>query len=169
MAAHEAPLSLGFSRQEHWNGLPFPSPIDESEKWKWKWSHVWLFVTPWTAAHQAPLPMGFSRQEYWSGLPFPSPFLNWVNNNFVNQKLPFIVLKFTLVSIFIIYVSPLRIPIFSCASKMLGWMEQDPVSLKGSATSSSVFWVIYRLGMALGSLSANGRVVFLFCWRFGVR
>ena len=25
-AAHQAPLSLGFSRQEHWNGLPFPSP-----------------------------------------------------------------------------------------------------------------------------------------------
>ena len=26
MAAHQAPLSLGFSRQEHWSGLPFPSP-----------------------------------------------------------------------------------------------------------------------------------------------
>ena len=24
--AHQAPLSLGFPRQEHWNGLPFPSP-----------------------------------------------------------------------------------------------------------------------------------------------
>ena len=24
MAAHQAPPSLGFSRQEHWNGLPFP-------------------------------------------------------------------------------------------------------------------------------------------------
>ena len=35
MAAHQAPLSLGFSRQEHWSGLPFPSPAHESEKWKW--------------------------------------------------------------------------------------------------------------------------------------
>ena len=26
--AHQAPLSMGFSRQEHWNGLPFPSPED---------------------------------------------------------------------------------------------------------------------------------------------
>ena len=26
-AAHEAPPSLGFSRQEHWSGLPFPSPM----------------------------------------------------------------------------------------------------------------------------------------------
>ena len=31
-AAHQAPLSLGFSRQEHWIGLPFPSPVHESEK-----------------------------------------------------------------------------------------------------------------------------------------
>ena len=38
MAAHQAPLSLGFSRQEHWSGLPFPSPTHESEKWKW--SHL---------------------------------------------------------------------------------------------------------------------------------
>ena len=33
-AAHQAPLSLGFSRQEQWNGLPFPSPMHESEKRK---------------------------------------------------------------------------------------------------------------------------------------
>ena len=31
-AAHQAPLSMGFSRQEYWSGLPFPSPGD--------WSHV---------------------------------------------------------------------------------------------------------------------------------
>ena len=30
-AAHQAPLSLGFSRQEYWSGLPFPSPMHESE------------------------------------------------------------------------------------------------------------------------------------------
>ena len=28
-AAHQAPLSLGFSRQEHWSGLPFLSPMHE--------------------------------------------------------------------------------------------------------------------------------------------
>ena len=33
-AAHQAPLSLGFSRQEYWSGLPFPSPMHESEKSK---------------------------------------------------------------------------------------------------------------------------------------
>jgi len=31
-AAHQAPPSLGFSRQEHWSGLPFPSPMHETEK-----------------------------------------------------------------------------------------------------------------------------------------
>ena len=37
-AAHQAPPSLGFSRQEHWSGLPFPFPMHESEKWKWSHS-----------------------------------------------------------------------------------------------------------------------------------
>ena len=39
MAAHQAPPSLGFSRQEHWSGLPFPS-MHESEKWKGSRSFV---------------------------------------------------------------------------------------------------------------------------------
>jgi len=63
MAAHQAPLSLGFSRKEHWSGLPFPPPMCESEV-------VQLCPTlsdPWTAAYQAPPSMEFYRQEYWSG------------------------------------------------------------------------------------------------------
>ena len=31
MAAYQALLSLGFSRQEHWSGLPVPSPMHERE------------------------------------------------------------------------------------------------------------------------------------------
>ena len=49
MAAHQAPLYTGFSRQEYWSGLPFPSP-------------------PWTIQS-----MEFSRPEYWTGQPFPPP------------------------------------------------------------------------------------------------
>ena len=30
--AYQAPLSLGFSRQGYWSGLPFPFPMHESEK-----------------------------------------------------------------------------------------------------------------------------------------
>ena len=26
--AYQAPLSMGFSRQEYWSGVPFPSPVD---------------------------------------------------------------------------------------------------------------------------------------------
>ena len=41
--AHQAPLSMGFPRQEYWSGLPFPSPgvlLDpgiktESPGWQW--------------------------------------------------------------------------------------------------------------------------------------
>ena len=28
---HQAPLSMGFSRQEYWSGLPFPAPGDISD------------------------------------------------------------------------------------------------------------------------------------------
>ena len=31
MAARQVPPSLGFPRQEHWSGLPLPSPVHESE------------------------------------------------------------------------------------------------------------------------------------------
>ena len=46
MAAHQAPPSLGLSRQEHWSGLPFPSPMQESEKWKWSYSVVSDYSLP---------------------------------------------------------------------------------------------------------------------------
>ena len=37
--------SLGFSRQEHWSGLPFPSPMHESEKSKWSGSREGYYVS----------------------------------------------------------------------------------------------------------------------------
>ena len=78
------PLCMGFSRQEYWSGLPFPSPEDLPEPGIKPWSpalqvkslnRVQLCATAWTVAYQAPPSTGFSRQEYWSGLPFPSPCL----------------------------------------------------------------------------------------------
>ena len=35
-AAYQASPSMGLSRQKHWSGLPFPSPMHESGKWKWR-------------------------------------------------------------------------------------------------------------------------------------
>ena len=97
--ACQAPLSMEFSRQEYWSGLPFPPPgsfwprdqirvfclADRSllsePPGKPKMpagaaakplSRAQLCATPWTAAHQAPLSLGFSRKEHWSGVPLPS-------------------------------------------------------------------------------------------------
>ena len=36
--AYQAPLSMGFSRQEYWSRLPFPSPGESS--WPRDWTHV---------------------------------------------------------------------------------------------------------------------------------
>ena len=36
-AAHQAPPSMGFSRQEYWSGVPWPSPfncVDRNKLWK---------------------------------------------------------------------------------------------------------------------------------------
>ena len=53
--AHQASLSMGLSRQEHRNGLPFPSPsikyeVSEGSEVK-SLSCVQLFATPWTACN----------------------------------------------------------------------------------------------------------------------
>ena len=62
-AAHQAPPSMGFSRQEYWSGLPFPSPGDlpdpgieprspalqadaltsepPGKPWTWVWANSW--------------------------------------------------------------------------------------------------------------------------------
>ena len=101
--AYQVPLSMEFSRQEYWSGLPFPSPGESSwpgieprspalqadalpseppgkptdyvsnVKKAKSLSCVQLFATPWTVAYQVLPSMGFSRQECWSGLPLPSP------------------------------------------------------------------------------------------------
>ena len=71
-AAHKAPLSLGFSRQElEWVVISFSNARKGKVKVK-SFSCVRLLATPWTAAYQTPPSMGFIRQEYWSGLPLPS-------------------------------------------------------------------------------------------------
>ena len=74
MAAHQAPPSLGFSRQEHWSGLPFPSPMHESKKWKWSCSVVsnssWPHgLQPTQLLH----PWDFPGKSTGSGVPWPSP------------------------------------------------------------------------------------------------
>ena len=73
MAAHQAPPSLGFSRQEHWSGLPCPSPMHESENQSEVTLSCLTPSDPMDCSLPGPPYTGFSRQEYWSG--FPSPRL----------------------------------------------------------------------------------------------
>ena len=86
-AAHQAPLSLGSSRQEYWSGLPFPfpgdlpspgieptslalagrfftiEPLDVLFSLVQSLSRVLLFATPWIAARQASLSITNSRSS----------------------------------------------------------------------------------------------------------
>ena len=72
-AAHQAPPSLGFSRQAHWSGLPLPSPMHERKSESEVAQSCPTLSDPMDCSQQALQTMGFSRQEYWSGLPLPSP------------------------------------------------------------------------------------------------
>ena len=85
-AAHQAPPSLGFSRQEHWSGLPLPSPMHESEKWKWSRSVVSPTLSD---AMDCSLP-GFSvhgifqaRVLEWGAIAF-SAHIHWVQPKSTN-------------------------------------------------------------------------------------
>ena len=68
-AAHQAPPSMGFSRQVYWSEVPLPSLpyMQLCYAMLSHFSRVWLCATPEKAAHQAPPSLGFSRQEHWSG------------------------------------------------------------------------------------------------------
>ena len=43
--AHQAPLSMGFSRQEYWSGMPFPSPGDLPDPGSEPGSPTWQALT----------------------------------------------------------------------------------------------------------------------------
>ena len=77
--AHQDSLeSMGFSREEYWSGLSFPSPIcmyiHIYEKVKVLVTRLCLTLCNRMDCSQlAPLSMEFSRQEYWNVQTFPSP------------------------------------------------------------------------------------------------
>jgi len=61
LVAYQAPLSVGFSREQYWCGLPCPSPKAFVLVWLYLYYICMCLKSRW----------GFSRQEYWSGLPWP--------------------------------------------------------------------------------------------------
>ena len=90
-AAHQAPASLGFSRQEHWSGLPFPSPMRESEKWKWSRSvGIHIFSHCWTSLPHPPhlIPSRLSQStwfEHPESQPFPQAIYCTYGNVYVSM------------------------------------------------------------------------------------
>ena len=65
-------LFMGFSRQEYWSSLPFPSPVDHIlSKLSTMTYPSWLALHG-MACEQISLSMGFSGQEDWGGLLCPS-------------------------------------------------------------------------------------------------
>ena len=83
--AHQAPLSMGFSRQEYWSGLPFPIPGDlpdpriEPMSRLLHWQADSSPLTPWTSArvryclHALALKRPHSLREFLKSCLFFSP------------------------------------------------------------------------------------------------
>jgi len=66
--AHHAPPSMGFSRQEYWSGLPFPSPEDLSDSWiKANVTAATMYRLNWIFEELNQLHREISN--YWSPLP----------------------------------------------------------------------------------------------------
>ena len=68
--AHQAPPSMGFSRQEYWSGLPFPSPGDLPDPG----------IEPRSPAFQADA-LTSELWEYWAALIQPLSFRNYFTPN----------------------------------------------------------------------------------------
>ena len=106
-----APPRLGFSRQEHWNGLPFPSPMHESEKWKWSRSVV----------SDPPRPHGLQPTRLLRPWDFPGKSAGvgcqcvWICANVYPDPSPGqIMLCVLAISLFIIYTLLLLLSLQSC-------------------------------------------------------
>ena len=66
----QALLSMEFSRQEDWSGLPFPPPLHTVREKESSVTQLCpTLCDPMDCTLPAPLSIEFFRQEYWSGLP----------------------------------------------------------------------------------------------------
>ena len=63
--AHQAPPSLGCSRQEHWSGLPFPFQCIKVKSEREVTQSCPTLSDPMDCSLLAPPSMGYSRQEYY--------------------------------------------------------------------------------------------------------
>ena len=69
MAAHQAPLSLGFSRQEYWSGVPLPSPSHHAS------IYDFMRLIPWESRGLARVTISLGRSKR-----------NWQDNDSESNK-----------------------------------------------------------------------------------
>ena len=128
--AHQAPQSMGFSRQEYWNGLPFPSSGDLPDPG----------IEPWSPALYADAlpsePLGKSLKQS-KPLIYSSSLLFIVNNDasgfisvFFVSKLPVLILctsypSFLIYNILVIYFSILS----GCPANRVSFGTEETASL----------------------------------------
>ena len=75
--ACQAPLSMEFSRQEHWSRLPLPSPKDLPDSG----IELLSLTSPaWAGGF-------FTTRETWEAPYFPQLGLNHVNTQFIHMKI----------------------------------------------------------------------------------
>ena len=70
--SHQAPLSLGFSRQEHWSGLPFLSPVMKVKSESEVAQSCLTLSDPVDCSLPGSSIHGIFQAKYWSGVPLPS-------------------------------------------------------------------------------------------------
>ena len=76
MAAQQAPPSLGFSRQEHWSGLPFPSPCMKVKSESEVTQSCPTLSDPLDCSPPGSSVHGILQARDWSGVPLPSLMSN---------------------------------------------------------------------------------------------
>ena len=83
--AHQAPLSMGFSRQEYWSGVPLPSPFSRLMNWNYrskgrnpkdrmgqhcqKGCRISIYVSTWGLLQIYWVPGVFSCSDYFNKMP----------------------------------------------------------------------------------------------------
>ena len=73
-AAHQAPLSLGFSRQEHWSGLPFPSQCRKVKSESEVTQSCPTLRDPMDCSLPGSSVHGIFQARVLEGVPLPSPY-----------------------------------------------------------------------------------------------
>ena len=73
-AAYQAPLSMGFSRQEYWNGVPLPSPYVWLDERKNKQAYRWQNLYLWSCTKKSPLNAYYTRLT----CKISQSFIHWI-------------------------------------------------------------------------------------------